>query len=442
MRSSPIRLRRALAAAACIAAAASCRTSAGGSAVVIGIPDSVQVRRDIETLASERFEGRRTGTPGNDSAAAYLAGRYAALKLRPAPDAPGCGTGCAAAYIRRFTAAEPVRGGPPTQLPTQNLVGIIPGTDPALRNEYVVVGAHFDHLGRSTTGALDPDHGSEIRNGADDNASGSAAVLALARRFVRSPTRRPILVTHFSGEEEGLLGSAYLVEHPPVPVTRMVAMLNFDMVGRLRDDKVIVYGLATAAEMKSVLDSANAGVGLKLSLVGDGTGPSDHSSFYLKDMPVLHFFTDVHADYHRASDDADKINVAGEVRVVDLAERAIRLIADRPKKLTFTKAPTTTVARSASSGNGAYFGSIPDMGAGDETGMRLSGVSPGGPAEKAGLKGSDLIVEFGGKPIKNIYDYTDALGTYKPGDVVSVVLLRGPNKERITLSVTLSRRGG
>ena len=406
------------------------------------VPDSTAIRHDIETLASERFEGRRTGTPGNDSAAAYLAIRYAALKLRPAPDAPGCGTGCPAAYIRRFTATEPVRGGPPTQMPTQNVVGIIPGTDPALRNEYVVIGAHFDHLGRSTAGALDPDHGSEIRNGADDNASGSAAILALARRFMRAPAKRPILVTHFSGEEEGLLGSAYLVEHPPVPLTQMVAMLNFDMVGRLRDDRIIVYGLATAAEMKGVVDSANAGLGLKLSLVGDGTGPSDHSSFYLKGVPVLHFFTDVHADYHRASDDADKINIAGVVRVVDLAERATRLIANRPKKLTFTKAPTSTVARSASAGNGAYFGSIPDMGAGDETGMRLSGVSPGGPAEKAGLKSGDLIVEFGGKPIKNIYDYTDAMGTFKPGDVIRVVLLRGSNRERITLSVPLVRRGG
>jgi len=428
--------------AAALLAVAACRAPGGAPVASPTAPDSVQVRLDIETLASDRLEGRRTGTPGNDSAAMFLAARYAALGLQAAPDAVVTCVRCPAAYIRRFNATEPVRGGPPNVMPTQNVVGVIPGTDPSLRNEYVVIGAHFDHLGRSTVGALDPDHGTEIRNGADDNASGSAAVLALARRLARAPTKRPILVAHFTGEEEGLLGSAYLAEHPPVPVTQMVAMLNFDMVGRLRDDKVIVYGLATAAEMKGVVDSANAGIGLKLSLVPDGTGPSDHSSFYLKDIPVLHFFTDVHADYHRASDDADKINVAGEVRVVDLAERAVRIIADRPKKLTFTKAPSTTVARSPSAGNGAYFGSIPDMGAGDDTGMRLSGVSPGGPAEKAGLKGGDLIVEFGGKPIKNIYDYTDALGAYKPGDVVSVVLLRGAAKERITLAVTLGRRGG
>ena len=425
---------------------AACRTGSNRPTDLIGstaIPDSVMIRRDIETLASEQFEGRRTGTPGNDSAAAFLAGRYAALGLLQAPDlATNCGAGCAAAYIRRFTATEPVRGGPPNQMPTQNLVGLIAGTDQQLRNEYVVIGAHFDHLGRSTVGALDPDHGSEIRNGADDNASGSAAVLAVARRFAKSPAKRPILIAHFSGEEEGLLGSAYLTEHPPVPTTQMVAMLNFDMVGRLRDDKLIVYGLATAKEMESVLTKANETIGLKLSLVPDGTGPSDHSSFYLKDVPVLHFFTDVHADYHRASDDADKINVAGAVRVVDLAERAVRAIADAPNRLTFTKAPSTTVSRSPSAGNGAYFGSIPDMGAGDDTGMRLSGVSPGGPAEKAGLMAGDLIVDFGGKPVKNIYDYTDVLGSFKPGDAVSVVVLRGANKERITLQVTLSRRGG
>ena len=149
--------------------AAACRSGGTRPSDTVGgraAPDSVMIRRDIETLASEKFEGRRTGTPGNDSAAAYLAGRYAALRLLPAPDVSShCGAGCAAAYIRRFIATEPVRGGPPAQMPTQNVVGMIAGTDPALKNEYVVIGAHFDHLGRSTVGALDPDHGSEIRNG-------------------------------------------------------------------------------------------------------------------------------------------------------------------------------------------------------------------------------------------------------------------------------------
>lgn len=418
-----------------------CRSTVPSTIAGSVLPDSVQVRRDIEVLASDAFEGRRTGTPGNDSAAAFLASRYAALRLAPAVGATtACGTGCAAAYLIKFTASEAVRGAAPRPLPSQNVAGVVRGTDPALRDEYVVIGAHFDHLGRSIVGATDPAAANAIRNGADDNASGSAAVLALARRLAAQPTRRSVLIVHFSGEEQGLLGSAKFVETPPVPVAKMAAMVNFDMVGRMKDDKLIVYGVGTATEMRALLDSANVD-GLKLAPVPDGTGPSDHSSFYLKDMPVLHFFTDTHADYHAATDDADKINIAGEMRVIDLAERVVRNIANRPARLTFTKVATPTRMASGP-GNGAYFGSIPDMASGEENGMRLSGVSAGGPAEKAGLKGGDLIVEFGGKPIKNIYDYTDAIGAYKPGDEVTVVVLRGAANERLTIKVTLGRRGG
>lgn len=424
------------------AAAGGCRAPVSGGLPAGGTAtDSMLIGQDIAFLAADALEGRRTGTPGNDSAAAYLARRYAALRLAPVPNASGCGAGCAASYLLRFTAYEPVRGATPRALPTQNIAGIVPGTDPLLRDQYVVIGAHFDHLGRSTEGAMDPDAGPAIRNGADDNASGSAAVLALARRFAIAPAKRSILVVHFSGEEEGLLGSEYFVAHSPVPLGQVDAMVNFDMVGRLRDRKLIIYGLATAKEMDSVIAAANESVGLRVSLVGDGFGPSDHSSFYAKDIPVLHFFTDVHPDYHRATDDVDKVNIAGEVQVVDLAERAIRDIADRPARLTFTKA--ATAQRTVAPGNGgAYFGSIPDMGASDGDGMRISGVSPGGPAEKAGLKGGDLIVEFGGHTVKNIYDYTDAISAYKPGDDVTVVLLRGSSRERVTLTVTLGRRGG
>ncbi len=441
---SPSQRRRALAAILFVAACRAPSADPGIGSVVAGarVSDSAQVHRDIAMLASDEFEGRRTGTPGNDRAADYLATRYAAMRLEPAIGTTGsCAAGCAAAYLLPITVFEPVRDRPPVALNTRNLAGVIRGTDPAVRDEYVVIGAHYDHLGRSTTGAMDPQAGDAIRNGADDNASGSAAVLALARRLAQRPARRSILVTHFSGEEQGLLGSARFVEQPPVPLARMVAMVNFDMVGRMRDDKVIVYGVATAAEMRAILDSANAPAPLKLSAVGDGFGPSDQSSFYAKDLPVLHFFTDSHEDYHRATDDADKVNVAGEVRIIDLAERAVRAIADRPARLTFTKAPATARTASPSTG-GAYFGSIPDMGASDADGMRISGVSPGGPAEKAGLKGGDLIVEFGGKPVKNIYDYTDAIGTFKPGDSITVVVLRGAARERVTLSVTLGRRGG
>lgn len=435
-----LRLRRASLAALFVSAGcAGGASTASVSPSPTSVPDSVMIRRDIDTLASDAYGGRRTGTPGFEKAVRYASGRFAALRLEPAAMHGDCGRGCAAAYAADFQAAVASHAGPPVPVTGQNVIGIVRGTDPALREEYVVIGAHLDHLGTSDASAMD--RGNAIRNGADDNASGSAAVLALARRFALNPTRRSVLVTLFGGEEEGLLGSAKLVEKPPVPVAQMAAMVNFDMVGRMKEDKLIVYGVGTATQMRGLLDSSNT-AGLKISAVPDGTGPSDHSSFYLKDMPVLHFFTDTHEDYHRASDDADKINVAGEVKVIDLAERVIRRIADRPTRLTFTKVQTATRSGGSPSTGSAYFGSIPDMASADEPGMKISGVSPGGPAEKAGLKGGDLIIEFGGKPVKNIYDYTDAIGAFKPGDEVTVVLLRGPQKERISLKVMLGRRGG
>jgi hypothetical protein len=391
------------------------------------VPDSTAIRRDVAFLADDRLEGRATGSAGNDSAAAYLVRRYGALGL--------------AARSQPFTAHPPVRDGTPLALPTRNVYAILPGNDAALRDQYVVVGAHFDHLGRSTDGALDPDAGTAIRNGADDNASGTAAVLALARRLARYPARRSIVFANFTGEELGLLGSEWFVNHSPVPLDRVQAMLNFDMVGRLRNDKLIVYGVSTATELPAALDSANAGLGFRLSAVGDGFGPSDQSSFYTKNIPVLHFFTDVHPDHHRATDDADRIDAGGEVRVIELAERVLRSLANRGSRLTFTRVPVTASATSGSrEGLRAYFGSIPEMGASEVVGMQLSGVSPGSPADKAGLKAGDVVVEFGGSAVKDIYGYTDAMAAFKPGDVVAVVFLRGG--QRMTVSVTLGKRGG
>ncbi|MEI6813575.1 MAG: M20/M25/M40 family metallo-hydrolase [bacterium] len=388
--------------------------------------DAAMIARDIGYLADPRLEGRGTGTAGNDSAAAYLVRRYAELGL----------TGT----LQKFVAKEPVRGGEPRALPTQNVYSVVPGRDASLRAEYVIIGAHFDHLGRSSTGALDPEAGNIIHPGADDNASGTAAVLALAARFKRSPAKRTVLFVNFTGEELGLLGSAYFADHAPVPISSVQAMVNFDMIGRLRNDKLIVYGVATATEMPDILAKANTG-GLKLNAVGDGFGPSDHASFYAKDMPVLHMFTDLHDQYHRASDVASTIDAAGEVRVVEFAERVVRDLADRPARLTFTKAPTTSTPRAAErTGSGVYLGSIPDMGSADVVGMKITGVRAGSPADLGGLKTNDVIVEFDGTVVKDIYSYTDALNAHKPGDLVKIVVLRGT--ERTTLTVTLGKRGG
>lgn len=419
-------------AAACavllVAGACARRTAATGPAHA----DSTAIRRDVAYLADDRLEGRATGTAGNDSAAAYIARRYAALGLRYFGDG----------YLQRFNARSvaDAHAGRTTPRPSQNVVAWLPGRDPALRGQYVVVGAHFDHLGRSSEGALDVDAGNAIRNGADDNASGTAAVMELARLLTRHPPRRSVVFANFTGEELGLLGSHWLVEHPPFPLDSVIAMLNFDMVGRLRDDKLIVYGTATATELAALLDSANADQAARLSVrgIGDGYGPSDQSSFYEKGIPVLHFFTDLHDDYHRATDDADKILAGGEARVVDLAADVAQRLADRPARLTFVRQAAPQITTREGGGN-AYLGSVPDMGAVDVVGLRLSGVRAGSPADQAGLRAGDVIVELGGKSVKDIYEYTSALYAHQPGETVKIVVMRGT--DRVEVMATLGRRG-
>ncbi|HEV8236700.1 MAG TPA: M28 family peptidase, partial [Gemmatimonadaceae bacterium] len=290
-------------------------------------------------------------------------------------------------------------------------------------------------------GALDPDRKTAVRRGADDNASGTAAVLELARLFAAAPTRRSLVFVAFSGEEMGLLGSEYFVANSPIPLDSTVAMVNFDMVGRLREDKLIVYGVATAAELPSLLDSANSAAAaaplpwsapLRIAALGDGYGPSDHSSFYARDIPVLHFFTDLHEDYHRASDVVGKINASGEAHVVDVAERVVRAVADRPTRLTFVRSAAPPPVAGSRQGSDVYLGSIPDM-SGVGQGLRLTGIRAGSPAELAGLVSGDVIVEFAGRPVKDLYDFSDVLYSHKPGDSVSVVVLRNGDRKQFTV---------
>jgi Zn-dependent M28 family amino/carboxypeptidase len=419
---------------ALIVAATACTTRYNASSAPLR-PDATLIRRDIAYLASDQLEGRLTGTPGNDLAAAYIAKRYKSLGL----------TALTAGYLQPFEAlsAEEVHNGRKDPRHTENVVALLSGTDAVLKNEYVVIGAHFDHLGRSSTYAQDPEAMNAIRNGADDNASGTAAVMELARILSANPPKRSVVFANFSGEELGLLGSQWFVTHPVVPLDRIVAMINFDMVGRLKDDKLIVYGTSTAMELKALLDSANTaldGGSLKVSGIGDGYGPSDQSSFYAKDIPVLHFFTDQHEDYHRATDDVEKINAPGEARVVNLALTVARELANRPSRLSFVRVAAPARTGMSREGSQTYLGSVPDMSATGVVGMKLMGVRPDSPADKGGLKTGDIIIEFGGTPVKDLYSYTDALYAHKPGDVVKVVVMRGT--QRVELTVTLGKRGG
>lgn len=436
-----------------------------------------RVRTDIVYLAAPRLEGRFTGSPGADTAAAYVARRFGALGLKPVvvdeADAERCATRVSvlsstratahgpvafdaqafvardsvtcASYYQRFSArsAALAHAGRPFALAAENVVGLVEGTDPALRGELVVVGAHYDHLGRETMFATDPQAGAVVHPGADDNASGVAAVLELARRVAARPTRRSVLFVAFSGEELGVLGSRYFVEHSPLPLDSASAMLNFDMVGRLTNDRLLVYGVATADELPALVDSANAsGPHLSIKALGDGFGPSDHASFYTVGVPVLHFFTDQHPDYHAATDIASKINAPGEARVIALAEGVLRRVGDRPARLTFRRAPSTQgtmLAGPESSGPRPWLGSVPDMAADEVPGLKLQGVTPGSPADKGGLRAGDVVVEFGGKPVTDLYTYTNALYSHAPGDVVTVVVVRGG--ERVRTNVTLGKRG-
>ena len=435
-----LRVRTSFALCLSLLAAGACHPRVNQGPIGADAPSPASIHADIAYLASDRLQGRGTGTAGNDSAAAYVAARFAKLKLRPFYQ------DFRQPFVARSLAAA--HSGRPSELPTQNVVALLPGSDPALRGQYVVVGAHFDHLGRSPDGALDPEARDAIRNGADDNASGTAAVLELARLLSAAPPRRSVIFIAFSGEELGLFGSQYFVEHSPIPVDSITAMVNFDMVGRLRENKLIVYGVATATELPALLDSANAQTAgahqrwstpLRITALGDGFGPSDHSSFYAKNIPVLHFFTDLHEDYHRASDDVEKIDVEGEAHVVAVAERVVRSIADRSDRLTFVRGAPARVAVSGREGSNVYLGSIPDMSTPEGSGLRLMGVSPGSPAEQAGLRAGDLIVEFAGHPVKDLYEYSDALYAQKPGDDVAIVIVR--NGERKTVTVKLGKRG-
>ncbi|HYQ86874.1 MAG TPA: M28 family peptidase [Bacteroidota bacterium] len=310
---------------------------------------------------------------------------------------------------------------------TANIVGYLPGSDPALKDEAVLVGAHMDHLGMGGegSGSLSPGT-SAIHHGADDNASGSAGLLELAQYFAahRGELKRTIILAAFSGEELGLLGSAYYVKNPLFPLDKTIAMLNMDMVGRLRDSVLVVEGMGTSPRWDSIVRRENRD-SLALKLKPDGFGPSDHASFYAKDIPVIFFFTNMHSDYHRPSDTWDKINYAGEQKVVELVQRVTESIANAPSRPQFTRAASGSMAGSGDrQGLRVSLGVIPDYSE-DVQGLKITGTRPGSPAEKAGMKAEDIVIKFDGMDVKNIYDFMRGLEGHKPGDKVAIVVKRG-----------------
>ncbi len=322
---------------------------------------------------------------------------------------------------------------------TWNVIGYTPGTDPALADQYIIVGAHYDHLGWGGANSRYEGSDPKIHYGADDNASGTAAMLETARRIAAAPLPRPVIFMGFSAEEMGAIGSNYYCKNPLVPLEETVLMYNMDMVGRMEDNKLNVTGVGTSSTWDSLVDSLGAAFELKISKTADGLGPSDHASFYTQNIPVLNLFTGLHDDYHKPSDTVDKINFGGMATIVDFAEATLRTIGDYAERPDFVKVKTSERQGQRMSFRVAV-GTIPDY-SDHPKGMRITGVKEGSPAEKAGLQGGDVIIRFGEVEVANIYDYTYALGKYKPGDVVDVVVLRGENEDQqVTLKVHLEAR--
>jgi len=324
----------------------------------------------------------------------------------------------------------------------ENLAGILPGRG-ALASEVIVIGAHYDHLGYGGQGSMKPNVHA-IHPGADDNASGDAAVMAIAERLTKQlddvSNRRTVVIALFSGEEVGLAGSSWFVGHSPL-ASRTIAMVNLDMVGMMRDNKLIVFGSDSAPQWKEVVDHATEFAKLNVTSSGDGYGPSDQTSFYAKQIPVLHLFTGAHERYHTPEDVADSINYAGMEHVVDFGTSVMMHLAAGKATPQYARAASAPAMEGDSRGYGAYLGTVPDYSAMGETtgGVLLADVRPGSPADKAGIHGKDRIVSIGGTRIENLYDMSYALQDHKPGDTVDVIVIR--DGAQTTLRATLSSRG-
>ena len=353
------------------------------------------LEKDVKVLAGEECEGRETGTAGEEKAAKHIVAQLRAAGLEPVLQAfEGHGT------------------------TGRNVVAVIHGST----DEAVIVGAHYDHLGGD---------GKKVYFGADDNASGTAVVIDMARRFAKKPGKRTIVLVAFSGEEMGILGSKYYVNHPVV-AEKPVAMINMDMVGRLREN-LIVFGADTGDKFKEYLADSP----IKLAWNKEAVGPSDHTSFVLKGIPSVHLFTGAHVDYHKPGDTADKINFEGLRKVADLVETLARRVADAPEKMTFVKPVQSAPTPRAGKGADPYFGLLPDYGF-DGKGVRLAGVTPGSPAEKAGLKEGDLLLSINGKEFEDVKGYSAIFFLLKPGDEITLDVER--NGKRSSLKATVSAK--
>ena len=372
-----------------------------------------RINDDVNYLSDDKLEGRGTGSKGEQIAAEYIANRFKNLKIEDKGSNK---------YFQNFSFNKP--SNPHGQvsfdetekdsmISSKNVIGFIDNNA-----EYtVVIGAHYDHLGYGGQGSLHV--GSEIHNGADDNASGTALMLDLAGQLKSTNFNNNYLFIAFSGEEMGLLGSNYFVKNSTIDLSSINYMINLDMVGRLKEDKSLaVYGVGTSPVFKQTLNSNNESFNLIEN--ESGVGPSDHTSFYINDIPVLHFFTGQHSDYHKPSDDVEKINFEGIKEISDYIHLIITDLNDNGK-LSFrkTKNETEEVPRFKVS-----LGVMPDY-MFNKGGMRIDGVTEGRPADKAGLIKGDIVIKMGEYSIEDMMGYMKALSKFDSGDSTIIVVKRG-----------------
>ncbi len=399
--------------------------SEAGSSFAITSIDNADLSGHIYFLASNELEGRAAGTPGCNIAAEYIASEFHRSGVKPMGDE---GT-----FFQNFMKGD---------LAVKNVAGLLPGTDPAVANEILVIGAHHDHVGRGNFGSAGGASArGEIHNGADDNASGTSGVLELAQAFSIYPPRRPILFLLFTGEDMGLVGSRYYCEHPLVPLEHTIAMFNMDMIGRSRERYLFIGGVGTSPIFKPMIERLNGDFGFHLEVKDGGRAPSDNASFYVKRMPVLFFFTNVHEDYHRPGDDWEKIDFATARDITRFIFRIAQETANAAERPLFTPSEGFALPDSMmrpgsfSRPRTAYLGVKPEVESEKGDGVGIEAIVGGSAAEKAGLLEGDRILSMDGDPVTDGDRLLELIKRTKPGQVVRLRIRRGLTEQVIEATI-------
>lgn len=382
-----------------------------------------RIKKYLSYLASDKLEGRGTGTKGEQEAAKYLIKQFKKMGLQPKGDNGG--------YLQGFPARK---GLPPniSYVQAANIVGFLDNSS----DKTIVVGAHYDHLGKGDQGSsLEANSNGFIHNGADDNASGTSGLLELARYLSKNKIKEKhnFLFILFSGEELGLIGSKFYCDNATIDLKSVNFMLNMDMIGRYREEKgLTIGGYGTSSFWGKNIPEITKNQEVKYNIDSAGVGPSDHTSFYLKNIPVLFFFTGAHQEYHKPTDDANLINYEGEVKILNLAKAVIDKAEESPK-LDFVQVANNPHAGNARSSFKVTMGIIPDY-AFDKGGVKVDGVTKGRPAEKAGLQAGDIIMKLGENSTNDVQEYMKALGKFEKGQTIDAEIKRGT--EKVTVKIT------